>query len=82
VDSSVAVQEVEAPPPATPRVIGRICATGHTRIVHYEPGCPLCAAALLLEAAATRVEQLIDEAHYRESELQTLRDQALEAGEQ
>jgi hypothetical protein len=74
----VADQEQAAPPAPVARVIGRICAQGHVRLAYYEASCPLCACATLLCAAATRCEELIDQHHYMENEMQSLKDRLAE----
>lgn len=51
-------ETVEAPIVTPARVIGRICADGHARIIHYEKGCPLCACADLLIRAKERVDEV------------------------
>lgn len=57
-------------------IVGHICSQQHTRIVHYTLDCPLCSITKLLLSAEEHNARLSDEAHYRQSELESAQDRA------
>lgn len=68
----------EFPPRLARPVDATICANEHPRISHRELVCPMCHVIHAFNLCSEHNERLIDEAHYRQAELESARDKIRE----